>query len=73
METRYSIIIDNSAGGIGAAEALREVDPDGSLAIVPDEPYPACSQPLVPKYLSRQRGLDTMLYTILPISTGKTA
>ena len=31
------LIIGNSAGGIGAAEAIREVDQSGSLAIVSDE------------------------------------
>ena len=61
METKY-LIIGNSAGGIGAAEAIREVDRDGSLIIVSDEPYPAYSRPLISKYLSRERTLDRMLY-----------
>ena len=61
METKY-LIIGNSAGGIGAAEAIREVDREGSLTIVSDEPYPAYSRPLISKYLSRERHLDTMLY-----------
>ena len=41
------LIIGNSAGGIGAAEAIREVDEKGSMAIVSDEPYPVYSRPLI--------------------------
>ena len=33
MQTRY-LIIGNSAGGIGAAEAIRQVDNEGTLTIV---------------------------------------
>jgi len=49
------LIIGNSAGGIAAAEAIREVDRDGLLAIVSDEPYPAYSRPLISEYLAGQR------------------
>lgn len=56
---RY-LIIGNSAGGIAAAEAIREVDRDGSLAIVSDEPYPAYSRPLISEYLAGQRSLRSM-------------
>ncbi|MBL7126918.1 MAG: hypothetical protein ISS58_06955, partial [Dehalococcoidales bacterium] len=45
-ETKY-LIIGNSAGGIGAAEAIREVDEQGSIMMVSDEPYPAYSRPLI--------------------------
>jgi len=61
METKY-LIIGNSAGGIGAAEAIREVDREGSLTIVSEEPYPVYSRPLISKYLSGERTLDGMLY-----------
>jgi len=61
VKTEY-LVIGNSAGGIGAAEAIRECDPSGRLLIVSDEPYPAYSRPLISEYLSRQRSLETMLF-----------
>lgn len=61
MRTKY-LIIGNSAGGIGAAEAIRELDKDSTLAIVSDEPYPAYSRPLISKYLTGERTLEGMLY-----------
>jgi len=56
------LIIGNSAGGIGAAEAIRGVDRVGTLAIVSDEPYPAYSRPLISEHLSEGRSLERMLY-----------
>ncbi len=56
------LIIGNSAGGIGAAEAIREVDGQGALAIISDEPYPAYGRPLISEYLARERSLERMLF-----------
>ena len=61
MKTKY-LIIGNSAGGIGAAEAIREVDRIGSITIISDEPYPTYSRPLISEYLARERNLDRMLF-----------
>jgi len=61
LKTRY-LIIGNSAGGIGAAEAIREVDREGQITVVSDEPYPCYSRPLISKYLTRERTLETMLF-----------
>jgi len=58
---RY-LIIGNSAGGIGAAEAIRAVDRTGTLAIVSDEPYPVYSRPLISERLSEGLPLERMLY-----------
>lgn len=58
------LIIGNSAGGIGAAESIREVDRKGSLAIVSDEPYPAYSRPLISEYLARKCSLEGMLFRL---------
>ncbi len=60
-KTKY-LIIGNSAGGIGAAEAIREVDKTGSIAIMSDEPYPAYSRPMISAYLAEQCPLPRMLY-----------
>ena len=56
------LVIGNSAGGIGAAEAIRSVDKHGSLAIVSEEPYPAYSRPLISEYLAKNCSLERMSY-----------
>jgi NAD(P)H-nitrite reductase large subunit len=56
------LIIGNSAGGIGGAEAIRQVDRKGTLTIVSDEPYPAYSRPLISKYLAGERTLAGILF-----------
>jgi len=56
------LIIGNSAGGIGAAEAIREVDKVGTVTIVSDEPYPAYSRPLISEYLAHPYPVEKMLY-----------
>ena len=61
MQTKY-LVIGNSAGGIGSAEALRQVDKEGAVTIVSEEPYPAYSRPLISKYLAKERTLEGMLY-----------
>jgi NAD(P)H-nitrite reductase large subunit len=61
LTTKY-LIIGNSAGGIGAAEAIRDVDREGQITMVSAEPYPCYSRPLISKYLARERTLDTMLF-----------
>lgn len=61
LRTEY-LIIGNSAGGIGAAEAIRETDRENSITIVSDEPYPAYSRPLISEYLACERTVDEMLF-----------
>lgn len=46
------LIVGNSAGGLGAAEAIRKVDPTGTLAIVTEEECHVYSRALIPFYLS---------------------
>ncbi len=60
-KVRY-LIIGNSAGGIGAAEAIREVDKAGTITIISDEPYPTYSRPLISEYLAEGRPLPRMLF-----------
>ncbi len=59
--TKY-LIIGNSAGGIGTAEAIREVDKAGAVSIISDEPYPAYSRPLISGYLAERCSLEGMLF-----------
>jgi NAD(P)H-nitrite reductase large subunit len=56
------LIIGNSAGGIGTAEAIRELDKEGTLAIVCDEPYPTYSRPLISEYLLNPQSITKILY-----------
>jgi NAD(P)H-nitrite reductase large subunit len=61
VRTKY-LIIGNSAGGIGAAEAILQADKEGALTMVSDESYPAYSRPLISKYLARERTLEGILF-----------
>lgn len=57
------LIVGNSAGGIGAIEAIREVDSQGVLAVVSDEPHAAYSRPAIAEFLMGERDFDDrMLY-----------
>ena len=59
-KTRY-LIIGNSAGGIGSAEAIRQADRSSPITIISEEPYPAYSRPLISEYLSGRRSPREML------------
>jgi NAD(P)H-nitrite reductase large subunit len=56
------LIIGNSAGAIGAAEAIREMDKVGTVTMVSAEPYPTYSRPLISEYLAEGRPLEQMLF-----------
>lgn len=60
-KTNY-LIIGNSAGGIGAAEAIREMDKAGTITMISDEPYPAYSRPLISECLANRCPLERMLF-----------
>jgi NAD(P)H-nitrite reductase large subunit len=59
--TKY-VIIGASAGGIGAVEAIREVDPVGNITVISNEQVPQYSRPMISEYVSREATLDTMKY-----------
>jgi NAD(P)H-nitrite reductase large subunit len=61
IKAKY-LIIGNSAGGIAAAEAIREVDMKGAVVIISDEAHHAYSRPLIAKYLSGERLKDNILF-----------
>jgi NAD(P)H-nitrite reductase large subunit len=56
------VIIGGSAGGIGAIETIREVDPVGTLTVISEEKVPQYSRPMISEYVSREATLDTMKY-----------
>ncbi len=75
------VIIGASAGGIGAVEAIREVDLVGDITVISNEQVPQYSRPMISEYVSREANLNTMKYRIdefwknnkVNILTGKTA
>ena len=62
MEEVKYLIIGNSAGGIGAAEAIRQVDETGLVAIVSAEPYPAYSRVRISEHLACGCPLEDILF-----------
>ncbi len=56
------LIIGNSAGGIGAVEAIREIDSTGSIMVVSGESYPVYSRPLISEYVAGERDLNGIMY-----------
>jgi NAD(P)H-nitrite reductase large subunit len=61
MMSKY-VIIGGSAGGIGAIEAIRELDPVGTLTVISNEQVPQYSRPMISEYISNEATLDTMKY-----------
>src|SRR3990172_13253589 len=59
-QARY-LMVGNSAGGVGAVEAIREVDTRGAITVVSDEPYPAYSRPEISEYLAGLTTVERML------------
>ncbi len=61
MATKY-VVVGNSAGGIGAAESIRDVDRSGKITIVSDETHPVYSRPMIAKYVAGEATLEAMRY-----------
>lgn len=56
------LIVGNSAGGIGAMEAIRKIDKDGSMAVISDEPHHTYGRPLISYYLANEIEFDKIFY-----------
>lgn len=56
------LIIGNSAGGIGAMEAIRQIDKDGSMAVISDEDHHTYGRPLISYYLANEIDYDKIFY-----------
>lgn len=56
------VIVGGSVGGIGAVEAIREVDPAGTITVVSEESFPQYSRPMIADLLSKEANLDKMKY-----------
>jgi len=55
------VIVGASAAGIGAVEAIREVDPVGSITVISEEPCPQYSRPMISDFVSGKANLQKML------------
>lgn len=56
------VIIGASAGGISAVEAIREVDPVGTIVVISDESFQQYSRPMIIDYLSGEATLEKLKY-----------
>jgi len=56
------VIVGGSVGGIGAVEAIREVDPVGTIAVISEESFPQYSRPMIADFLSGEATLEKMKY-----------
>lgn len=62
MTHYHYLIVGNSAAGIGAAEAIREIEKQRSIGIISDEPYHTHSRALIAFYLMGRLTRDGMNY-----------
>ena len=56
------LIVGNSAGGIGAIEAIREADPQGTIAVISDEPTVAYSRPGIAELVAGSKTVEKIAY-----------
>jgi len=54
------VIIGASAAGIGAVEAIREVDPVGTITVISEELCPQYSRPMISDFISGKATLEKM-------------
>jgi NAD(P)H-nitrite reductase large subunit len=54
------MIVGASAAGIGAVEAIREVDPVGSIAVISEETCPQYSRPMISDFVSGKADFHKM-------------
>jgi NAD(P)H-nitrite reductase large subunit len=54
------VIVGASAAGIGAVEAIREVDQTGTITIISDEPCPQYSRPMISDLVSGKADFEKM-------------
>jgi NAD(P)H-nitrite reductase large subunit len=54
------VIVGASAAGIGAVEAIREVDPVGTITVISEELCPEYSRPMISDFVSGKASLEKM-------------
>jgi NAD(P)H-nitrite reductase large subunit len=55
------VIIGASAAGIGATEAIRDVDHVGTIAVISEEPCPQYSRPMISDFVSGEVSFQEMM------------
>lgn len=55
------VIVGASAAGIGAVEAIREVDPIGTITVISEEQCPQYSRPMISDLVSGKANFEKML------------
>jgi NAD(P)H-nitrite reductase large subunit len=56
------VIVGASAAGIGAVEAIREVDPVGTITVISEELCPQYSRPMISDFVSGKATLEKMKF-----------
>jgi NAD(P)H-nitrite reductase large subunit len=56
------VIVGASAAGIGAVEAIRDIDPTGTITIISEEYCPQYSRPMISDFVSGKATLEKMKY-----------
>ncbi|MDR2953410.1 MAG: FAD-dependent oxidoreductase [Treponema sp.] len=56
------VIIGNSAAGVGAVEGIRQIDKQGEITIISNEPHHAYSRPLISYFLLGKVNEETIKY-----------
>ena len=56
------VIIGNSAAGIGAVEGIRQIDKQGEITVITNEPYHTYPRPLISYLLSGKTSEENMKY-----------
>ena len=54
------VIVGASAAGIGAVEAIREIDPAGTITIISDETCAHYSRPMISDFVSGKADIQKM-------------
>ncbi|MGF3521497.1 MAG: NAD(P)/FAD-dependent oxidoreductase [Candidatus Bathyarchaeia archaeon] len=54
------VIVGACAAGVGAVEAIREVDPAGTITVISEEPYPSYSRPMISDFVSGKADIEKM-------------
>ncbi|MDO4575221.1 MAG: FAD-dependent oxidoreductase [Planctomycetia bacterium] len=62
MKRSKYLIVGNSTAAVGAVEAIRQYDTEGSLTIVSDEKHPVYSRPLISYLLEEKTTVEKMKY-----------
>ena len=61
MTAKY-VVIGGSVAGIGAVEAIREVDPVGTITVISEERFPQYSRPMISDLVCGDAALEKLKF-----------